>query len=490
MKSLLAVVMAVCMLLLQTGSIWAQQARGDAERIRQLEEELLKLQQEQERLKKTLEDIKKETTETRKEAIETRKEATESNLLLQELKKIKVGASITLRYDQTEVEDQTDLLLEDNQIEGLRTRIRLSVEYTPIERLTAAVRLSTGEDPNPTSPFIPLGNTFRSRSFNLDQFYFIIRPLKSFEPLTSSELLKPLEDASFTLGKMPLPFWRGDRGTWRSEMIWDDDISPEGIVFQTPIPTGLSFLRIDNTVGYFSVSEVTDLRFTGLTGDTYLVADQLKLGVEPLPATGVTAAVAVYHYQNLNAGLRSPSFVPGSSAFVSPGTNAILMREGLQRTNNRITFGPGAEGFVASEFTFLNFTGQAYVTLPAHWLERVKLAFLRPEIFVTGDYVNNLRVSQEDQGYGITVGLRGGGQGKVAPFNIWYTYRDVSADATLSAFADSDLGAGTAYRGFEFGANYRLLRNLLAQFSYLDFEGFPRKDNGVTRWFFDLVYSF
>jgi hypothetical protein len=289
---------------------------------------------------------------------------------------------------------------------------------------------------------------------------------------------------------MPQPFWRGDRGTWRDELIWDDDINPEGAVLQTTIPTGLSFLELHNTGGYFTVYEATDNRFAGLTGDTYLLADQLKLRIDLGAIGGGTVAVAIYDYQKLNAGLRAPNFTPGSGGFVLPGTNAFLLREGLQRTNNQINFGPGAEGFVDERLSPLNVTGQVYLSIPTGWLEPMGMASLEPEIFWFGDYVKNVNLKRDEQGYGLTGGLRGGGKGIAAPFNIWYTWRDVDADATLATFADSDLGAGTAFKGYEVGANYRLLPDLMIQFSFFDFEGFPRKDNGVTRWFVDLVRTF
>jgi hypothetical protein len=451
-------VMTVLTIFFQTGLTWAQEEKLNDDRLLKIEEELIKIREDQEQGKKALEEIKKEPKMIPPSAP-------------QEMEKlpIKIGASITLRYDRTETEDQADLLLGDNEIEGLRTRVRLSFEYNQQGRLAAGMRLSTGENPNPTSPFIRLGDASRSKSFNLDQFYIVYRPLKSFEEI------------SFTIGKMPLPFWRGDRGSWRTEMIWDDDINPEGVALRTPILSGSSKISIENTAGYFTINEVTDNVFSGLTGDTYLFADQINVRVDQGTGGG-TLAVAIYDYHKLNAGLQSPNFTPGSGGFVTPGASALLVREGLQHTNNQVNYGPGAEGFLDERFTSLNLTAQLY--------HPISLNPMGLEVFWVGDYVKNMSVDQDERGYGVTGGLRGGGKGRIAPFNLWYTYREVDADATLATFADSDLGAGTAYKGFEFVANYRILSDLLVQFSYFDFEGFPRKDNNVTRMFVDLVKTF
>jgi hypothetical protein len=60
--------------------------------------------------------------------------------------------------------------------------------------------VSVGETPNPAAPFVRLGDGFRPVTFGLDQFYVDVRPLKDKARLW------------FSLGKMPMPFWRGDRG--------------------------------------------------------------------------------------------------------------------------------------------------------------------------------------------------------------------------------------------------------------------------------------
>lgn len=388
---------------------------------------------------------------------------------------IDFGASITVRYDITEVEDREDIRLEDNEIEGFRTRDRFWATYHPDGPVHAGLRLTTGGR-NPTSPFVRMGDVFRDKSFELDEFYLAVHPLKFFDET-------PLEAMPFHVtllaGKMPQPFWLGNRGGWSSEMIWDADVSPEGMVLKLAARKLLPGLSIESTTGYFIIEEVDDLRFAGLTADTYLVATQLKIDFKP-----AALAFTFYDYENLNAGLRVPSLSAGG-AFIIPGQSAILLRPGLHHTNSQISFGQGANGFIDDNFQIINVTGQVALGIPG-------MPSLAPEIFLVGDYINNLSVDDDNLGYGVTIGLRGGGQqgSGVNAFNFWFTYRDVDNDATLATFADSDLGAGTGYRGIEVGGNYRLHRNLLFQIVYVDFEGFPAKGNEITRVFFDLVATF
>ena len=451
LQAVAGVVVAVLLVYGQTTPGRAQES--DAERLRQLEQEL-------ERMREDLDIIRREQV----------------NMPILPKFPIVFGASITIRYDLTDVEDTTDLRLDEDR-NGFRTRDRFSAEFRPDGPVNAGLRISTGENPNPTSPFIRMGDLFRSKSFNLDQFYIIVRPIKFFDP-------RPLDqqpvDFSFQVGKIPQPFWRADIGTWHSEIIWDDDVSPEGAALQFRAHNLLPFLKLEATGGYFIVEEVDDFRFSGLTGDTYLVAGQLKAEVGP-----AALGFAFYSYERLNSGLRSPSFDPTTGAFLQPGQTAFLLRDELQRTNNQITFGPGALGFVEDDFQIINVTGLVHVSLPF-------LPDIGPEVFLAGDYVNNLSVDEDEDGYSITLGLRGGGQegGRLNPFALWFTYRDVDNDATLATFADSDLGGGTGYKGFEAGMNYRLHKHLLVQITGYSYDGFPDKDNYWRRVFFDLVANF
>lgn len=385
---------------------------------------------------------------------------------------IRLMAAVTVRQDFTSVEDQTDLLQDENSIDGLRARIRFGVEYRDPQSVVAGgLRFSLGENPNPTSPFIRLGDSFRAQSFGLDQFYLVVRPFKNRDAVV------------FSAGKVPQPFWRGDQGTVRSELVWDDDVSPIGLVLNDTLHKSSDEarpVRVENTLGYFVMEEPTDFRFAGVTGKAYLIADQLHV-----QAKRVSGAVAYYAYRNLNAGLRSPSFVPGQGGFVLPGTPPFLLRPGLQLTNNQVNFGPGADGFTEDDFDVLDLLGQVHVPLPVS-------GGGDPQVFVLGEYTRNFRPERARNAWGASVGVRGGGwKGSGAhPYTVYVTYRDVDADAVLATFADSDLGAGTAVKGFEAGANYRFQRNLVLAVSYFDFEGFPRKDNSVSRVFIDLTWDF
>lgn len=384
---------------------------------------------------------------------------------------LRFTASLTVRQDFTDINDQNDLLIGDDRIDGMRARIRFGLESAKADSIVGGgLRFSTGEAPNPASPFIRLGDALRPSVFNVDRYYLTVKPFKNRERLI------------FTAGKMPLPLYRPGAGTWRSELLWDDDVSPAGASLQANlIKAGRAERpkRLDNNLVYFVFEDVTNSRFTGITGTSFMAGDQLTLSLPHLDLAG-----AYFRYANLNVGLRAPNFTPGEGAFLLPGTSPLLRGTGLQRTNNTINYGPGADGFVADDFEIWN--GSA--TLKFHILGK-RLG--RPEVFLVGDYANNTSARIDKRGMAFTVGLSGGGwSGGPHPYTFHGTWRDVDADAVLATFADSDLGAGTSYKGFETGGNYRVSKNLLALFQYFNFDGFPRKDERVHRLFLDLIWDF
>jgi len=122
----------------------------------------------------------------------------------------------------------------------------------------------------------------------------------------------------------------------------------------------------------------------------------------------------------------------------------------------------------------------------------VKLPLLGgSELWVLGQYTHNFSVDNESDGLGGTVGLSGGAYNrKLRPYNVWFTYRKVEADAALGAFADSDLGGGTDVKGFEISADYRVTRNLLPYVSYFNQMVAPLRSTSFNRLFFGISWDF
>ncbi len=384
---------------------------------------------------------------------------------------IRFFANVYLREDFTTVQDKADLLLEGNNVDGLLTRLRFGMEFKDTTAtVSGGIRVSAGEAPNPASPFVRLGDGFRPVTFGLDQFYADVRPFANKERVHA------------VFGKMPQPFWRGDKGVLRAEMTWDDDISPVGATLNTLLvkkDNDGKVVTLENVAAYFIIEWFRQARFSGLVGDTSLWADQLKLKVR-----SVTVAATYYHWQNLNSGARSPSFVPGQSVSLLTPQAAFLLRGGFQATNAQFDLGSGVFTFRENEFDLFEATGQG--TLP------VTLPLLgKTDVVVLGQYAHNLSVDGETDGVSLSLGVTGGeAKGKLKPFSLHGTWRKVEADAALGTFADSDLGGGTDVKGFEVTGDYRVHKNLALTASYFNFKGAPNRSTKVTRTFLAMIWDF
>jgi hypothetical protein len=204
-------------------------------------------------------------------------------------------------------------------------------------------------------------------------------------------------------------------------------------------------------------------------------------------------------------------------------TSAFLLLPGLQQTNTVVNYGAAngaATGFLDPTYKILNPTAQVHIPFK-------NAALGDPDAYVLLDYAHNFlpnhvltaqgnlvspnaatcvsctpvqtsgtgtkNATQYNDGVGVTLGTRLGDktyQRYLHPMNVWVTYRYVQSDATLSTFADSDLGAGTGYQGFGLGTNYRIFKNLMASVQYFDFMGYPLMENHVQRLFLDLMGDF
>ncbi|MBK5256989.1 MAG: putative porin, partial [Vicinamibacteria bacterium] len=97
---------------------------------------------------------------------------------------LKFTASLTFRQDFTDINDENDLLSGDDRIDGLRTRIRFGIESAKSDSLVGGgLRFSTGEAPNPASPFVRFGDALRPSVFNLDRFFLTVKPFKDRDKL-------------------------------------------------------------------------------------------------------------------------------------------------------------------------------------------------------------------------------------------------------------------------------------------------------------------
>lgn len=301
----------------------------------------------------------------------------------------------------------------------VRYRARLGLDAKINDFVSVGVQLASGDDAGAISTNKTLGDYFNKDQIWIDRAFVRLTPVKGVNLIG---------------GRMPNPFLSTD-------MVWDPDINPEGVVLN--LEHGLGGDRaIFATAGYFPLQENEifgrDRRFyAGQVGVRGTVIDDLHL----------EAAAAYYDYQNINSIKNAPD---GSrlNDYTAPGALA----KGNSLFNMR-TDGLTTLAGLASDFNLLNVTGA--ITYTGFGDTRVRL---------TGDIVKNLAMISRadllrlDSNSLIKPGALGWqvrldvGKAHVTKRGDWRfaaAYKRVETDAVLDIFTDSDFGlGGTDVKGY------------------------------------------
>lgn len=366
----------------------------------------------------------------------------------------------------------------------VRLRARLGVGVDISESWTAALRLATGSDSSPVSTNQTLANDFGKKSVWLDQAYI------KFEPVTGNSL---------TAGRMPNPFIHTD-------LVWDDDINPDGIALN--LARGFRGLGLHAAAAAFTLDGAADnapstkvsnqkvggaanrWMFGGQIGASYDIA-KLKLGFD----------AAYYNYANVRSKLSSPCSniaapVNGCDTdwsrptFMQKGNTLFLLRQIVDAANN----GSDPQYFgLASKFEVLDLIASADYAMSDRF-----------HIGLTADYAKNLAYSAKSisalplannnetfvctaadlptgktcddkdasgNPYGHNVFKSGSnawyakltlGNPVLNAFGDWnasFSYAYIDPDALLDAFTDSDFHlGGTNAKGWSLSANLGLTK--------------------------------
>jgi hypothetical protein len=206
--------------------------------------------------------------------------------------------------------------------ERLRYRARLGATATINDYLVASLRLASGENDNrSTNTTLGRGVDFAPDDIFIDQAYLRAATKKGQIPIEGAV-------ASATFGKVGNPF------LWKAapdQMLWDNDINPEGGMVQLsarPLSELLTFVN----AGYFVLDENFGAS-TAVNKDPHLFGLQGGAELSPIEDLAVGSRLTWYAFRSLDdsfvhrgAAGGSPivSGIPGvSGTFVVPGaTNA------------------------------------------------------------------------------------------------------------------------------------------------------------------------
>ena len=320
------------------------------------------------------------------------------------LQTFKMGGDFRLRYER---DDKDGAVLRERE----RIRVRFGVEAKASDNMKFVMRLATGTtDPKSTNQ--TLGQDNLAKPVGFDQAY---------GEYTANEYF--LTD----FGKMKNPIFSA------ADMIWDADITPEGIA---PIFTWNGVVEgfdLFLNTGWFVLDELAATKndptmYFGQPGFRWQINDDnsFKLGA------------TVYGFKNIK----------GTIPAKAVGTNS-----GLRSVNGVLTGG-------------LTYDYNCY-SIDADYTIKNVIPDVLPTIGVLAQYIKNPDPSVNNKGY--LYGLRLGSEKVSDPLNwqLIYTYRKLEKDAWLDIFPDSDTyGGKTGIKGNKAEFILGVAKNTGLRFAY------------------------
>lgn len=288
----------------------------------------------------------------------------------------------------------------------LRARIGLKAKVT--DEVAATVRLASGNANDPISTNQTFEKTFTRKSINLDQAYMTLTPGKTFG-------LRP-GVISITGGKF------GVNASRESELVWDDDLSPEGATETVNL--------VQNSDGFFRGLRVNAFQWVvdeiSSAGDPWMFGGQIIADYAVEDAAKWSVSFADYHYEDLNA-VAARYLEPTSPNF----NNQLANSNDVVKDSNGKIIGYRYGFNIVQAGTELDFTDPAGLGIPAG---------------VFGDFAYNTLA--DTRNVGLYVGFGIGKAGKdyyhdglknQGDWGASYTYAYVQKDAVLSLFSYSDI---------------------------------------------------
>jgi hypothetical protein len=313
-----------------------------------------------------------------------------------------------------------------------RLRARIGLYDKINDEVDVGFRIASGSA-DPVSTNQTEQDAFSKKSIWLDQAYFDWHP-------------KDIKGFDFIGGKMPQPFYR----VGNNQLIWDDDLNPEGLAAKYEMPLSDSLKAYINGGGFWVGHP-----------DTATAADTSLWGIQG-------------YLKNM---FEDKSYLLGGMSYYTYGNIKEQPNVGLLWGKNSFFGNTASSGVYKYGYDIVEgFT--EYGTKIADY-----------PIAVYGDVAHN-KDAPNSKSNAWLVGTTFNKAKDPGSWQIGYNYRDIESDAVVGQFNDSDFnGGGTNARGHLFNFTYQLAKNFQAGLTYFLDEN-KTTDNKYRRLQADLVFKF
>jgi hypothetical protein len=360
-------------------------------------------------------------------------EATKTSQDKAGINSIKLNGDFRYRYEFIHQDPQSNNLIgvrgplrrasESDSRDRHRLRLRVGIDWTVNDEVTVGARIATTMGADNVSTNQTLDDAFAKKDLWLDAAWFDYHPFA-------------VPGLKIMGGKMNNPFYTPGK----TQMIWDQDITPEGLAVsytntmakQPNLPPTYRFRpwELSASAAYFIVDE----RALDIDGTMFGAQGIVKRNFNEDSSRSLLGGLSYYGFSDVEG------FPPLFSATDNFG-NAL---------SRAITSGTA---LYANDFDI----GEAFVEFTTPIWER--------PFNIYGDVAYNF--ADIDKSYDDDTGrlawALGMSYGRCVTQNSWalrYEYRYVDRDAVIGAFADSDWGGGgTNSKGHTLGVEYMPLKN-------------------------------
>jgi hypothetical protein len=339
--------------------------------------------------------------------------------------RLQFEGDIRPRYDLT-YQDQGPGKENEDLRTRVRFRLRLGVTSPVGKHFQAGFRLTSNEGKNPTSGNVTLGHAEEPKTIVLDRAWASWTPGAALT-MTAGKFGNPIEKPG---------------AVFRSELVWDEDLSPEGL------SETVTLLRSSKgVVRRLAVNlEQWYLLEFAKADDSWMLGGQAVLGLHPGARADLTLTGAYYNYANGPALAQAAN--SNDQILVS---NSVVLEDGTVLEGGKLLKPDPANPFDHFRNEFRLVYGSAALHLDN--------ALGQAGLQLYGEVVRNTAADEEGLGYQAGIGLD-----RLRPLPGWSlaaAWTHVERESVLSMFSYSDIGrGGTNQQGVVLLAQYRPVRNV------------------------------
>ncbi len=349
-----------------------------------------------------------------------------------------------------------------------RVRARLGVKATASDELEGTVRLATGDPNDPISTNQTFSEAFTRKPVSLDQAFLTVKP--------ASSLGFDRPYLTLTAGKMPLTVFR-PKAVGTSEMIFDDDLTPEGMS-----ETGNVVDAKDGVVRKLSVQAVEwSLKELTTAADSWIFGGQVTSELAVASRATLTVAFGNYYLSGANRLAQQINTDPTLTS-----TNALVLKDGT-------VFAGGVPFKLDTTNPVVRYAGGFNLVEPSLSLVVDTGAAAWP-LAVFADFVHNTEAQSKPDAYWVGVGV---GQTKnPGEWAVSAIYAHTETNAVISALSYSDFGrsGGTNQAGPFLKIDWMPLSRLVLTVKnhFVTFADTPKGKSSsiVNRLQLDAAYTF